>query len=37
LHRRMKTLLAKLAHLLDLLASLDARTALRPVPVPVRK
>ncbi len=33
----MKTLLAKLALLLDLLASLDSRTALRPVLVPVRK
>jgi len=33
----MKTLLAKLARLLDLLSSLDARTALRPVPVPTRK
>jgi hypothetical protein len=33
----MKTLLAKLARLLDAIAALDERTALRPVPVPIRK
>jgi hypothetical protein len=33
----MKTALAFLARLLDLLAQFDARTSLRPVPVPVRK
>jgi hypothetical protein len=33
----MKTLLRTLARLLDLLSSLEARTALRPVPVLVRK
>jgi hypothetical protein len=33
----MKRLLRTLARLLDALAELDARTALRPVPVPVRK
>jgi hypothetical protein len=33
----MRTLLRKLARLLDALAALDRRTALRPVPVPVRK
>jgi hypothetical protein len=33
----MKTALVLLARLLDLLAELDARTSLRPVPVPVRK
>jgi hypothetical protein len=35
--RCMKTLLRKLARLLDALAALDRRTALRPAPVPVRK
>lgn len=33
----MKTAIAFLARLLDLLASFDARTSLRPVTVPVRK
>lgn len=33
----MKTALAFLARLLDLLAAFDARTSLRPVTVPVRK
>ncbi len=33
----MKTLLAKLARLWNLLAEIDGYTALRPVTVPVRK
>jgi hypothetical protein len=33
----MKTLLRKLARLLDTLVELEARSALRPAPVPVRK
>jgi hypothetical protein len=33
----MKTLLAAAARFLRLLAELDDRSALRPVPVPVRK
>ena len=32
----MKTLLAALARLAALVADLEARTSLRPVPVPVR-
>lgn len=32
----MKTLLAALARLAELVAALDARTTLCPVPVPVR-
>lgn len=32
----MKTLLAALARLAALLAALEVRTSLRPVPVPVR-
>ena len=37
LNGTMKTLLAAAARLLRLLAELDARTTLRPVPVLVRK
>jgi hypothetical protein len=33
----MKTLVATLARLLRALVEIDSRTALRPVPVPVRK
>ncbi len=33
----MKNLLAKIVRAVRLLASLDARTSLRPVTVPVRK
>ncbi len=33
----MKTALALVARFLDFLASLDTRTSLRPVTVPVRK